>query len=378
MRIGLLTSVGSMLDAFFPEIVREWEASGHTVLTAAGDRAKILPGTIVEGLTRRPAISARRAQRGLKAWSEEGRLDVVVTNSATASALVRTAGLRVPVVYFCHGLHWNRLRTPQDRLWQTVEHQLLVRTAGVLTLNSDDDAWFRRRMPAHAVHRLIPGVGLDLERYPRTALPAGPLSLAWIGEHSRRKRPWFALDVAAGLKAAGTDATLTMVGVGSLLELTRSDVRRRGLEDVVHVVGWADAAQALAGAHALIHTATWEGLPRVMLEAFAMGRRTYGFDVKGVRDSPGAVLVEEGDVAGMAAAVAEDWASGLLHRELEADAGHLCSKKVAQEILVFLRGAILPGSSLVASRVVSGAGAGSAEGRSAAATESAEGRSAAA
>ncbi len=362
MRIGLLTSVGPMLDAFFPEILREWEASGHTVLTAAGDRAKILPGTVIEGLTRRPSLSARRAQRALKTWSEEGRLDVVVTNSATASALVRTAGLRIPVVYFCHGLHWNRLRTPQDHLWQTVEHQLLVRTAGVLTLNSDDDAWFRRRMPAHAVHRLLPGVGLDLERYPRTALPAGPLSLAWIGEHSRRKRPWFALDVAAELRATGTEATLTMVGVGGLLERTRSEVRRRRLEDVVQVVGWADAAQALAGAHALIHTATWEGLPRVMLEAFAMGRRAYAFDVKGVRDAPGATLVEDEDVAGMAEAVAGDWASGLLHRPMEADAGHLCSRRVAQEILVFLRGAIVP----VSSRATVPA-AESAEGRSAAA-----------
>ncbi|SMY11384.1 glycosyltransferase [Brevibacterium jeotgali] len=362
MRIGLLTSVGPMLDAFFPEIVQEWEAAGHTVLTAAGDGAKVLSGTVIEGLTRRPAISARRAQRALRAWSEEGRLDVVVTNSATASALVRTAGLRMPVVYFCHGLHWNRLRTPQDHLWQTVEHQLLARTAGVLTLNSDDEAWFRRRMPTHAVHRLRPGVGLDLEQYPRTALPAGPLSLAWIGEHSRRKRPWLAVDVAAGLRAAGTDATLTLVGVGSLLERTRSEVRRRGLEDIVHVVGWADAAQTLAGAHALIHTAAWEGLPRVMLEAFAMGRRTYAFDVKGVRDSPDAILLEDEDVAGMADAVAGDWASGLLHRPVEADAGHLCSKEVAQEILVFLRGAIVP-----VSAGATEAAAGSDEGRAEAA-----------
>lgn len=375
MRIGLLTSVGPMLDAFFPEIVREWEASGHTVLTAAGDPAKILPGTLIEGLTRRPALSARRAQRALKAWSEEGRLDVVVTNSATASALVRTAGLRIPVVYFCHGLHWNRMRTPQDHLWQTVEHQLLARTAGVLTLNSDDDAWFRRRMPAHAVHRLVPGVGLDLERYPRTALPEGPLSLAWIGEHSRRKRPWLAVDVAADLRAAGTDATLTMVGMGSLLERTRSEVRRRGLDDIVRVVGWADAAQALAGAHALIHTAIWEGLPRVMLEAFAMGRRTYAFDVKGVRDSPGAMLVDDEDVAGMADAVAEDWASGLLKRPVEAEAGQLCSKRVAQEILVFLRGSIVPvpaGTTVLAGTTVSEGSTGS-EGLPVSAAGSADG-----
>lgn len=343
MRIGLLTSVGSMLDAFFPEIVREWEASGHTVLTAAGDPARTLPGTVVEGLTRRPAVSARRAQRGLRDWAEDGRLDVVVTNSATASALVRTAGLEAPVVYFCHGLHWNRLRSPQDRLWQTVEHQLLARTAGVLTLNSDDEAWFRSRMPAHTVHRLVAGVGLDLDRYPRTAVPSdGRLRLTWVGEHSRRKRPWLALDLAAALRERGTDAHLTMVGTGALLERTRDEVRRRRLEDRVHVAGWGDVAEALTASHALVHTATWEGLPRVMLEAYAMGRRTYAFDVKGVRDSPEAVLVRDGDVRGLAASVAADWESGRLLRGPESDAAHLCSRAVAREILVFLRGTILP------------------------------------
>lgn len=343
MRIGLLASVGPMLDQFFPEIVREWEAAGHTVCTAAGDPAEKLPGTVIDGLTRRPALSTRRAQRALRAWCEAEALDVVVTNSATASALVRTAGLRVPIVYFCHGLHWNRLRGPQDRVWETVEHQLLARTTGVLTLNSDDEAWFRQRMPAHTVHRLHAGVGLDLGRYPRRPLPPhGVLQLVWIGEHTKRKRPWHALDVVAELEDRGIDARLTMVGDGALLDATRTDVSRRKLERSVRVPGWGDASAELADAHALIHTATWEGLPRVMLEAVAVGRRTYAFDVKGVRDVPYASLLADGDAAGMAAAIASDWESGLLRRPVDSDASGLCSKRVAAEILGFLRGAIVP------------------------------------
>lgn len=343
MRIGLLTSVGPMLDQFFPEIVREWEAAGHTVRTAAGDPAETLPGTVIDGLTRRPALTSRRAQRALRAWSEAEELDVVVTNSATASALVRTVGLRAPIVYFCHGLHWNRLRGPQDRVWETVEHQLLARTTGVLTLNSDDEAWFRQRMPAHTVHRLHAGVGLDLAKYPRRPLPGhGTLQLAWIGEHTKRKRPWHALDVVAELEARGIDVRLTMVGDGALLDATRTDVSRKGLERSVRVPGWGDASAELAGAHALIHTATWEGLPRVMLEAVAVGRRTYAFDVKGVRDVPYARLLDDGDTAGMAAAIAADWESGELRRPVDADASGLCSKGVAAEMLGFLRGVIVP------------------------------------
>jgi glycosyltransferase involved in cell wall biosynthesis len=343
MRIGLLTSVGPMLDQFFPEIVREWEAAGHVVRTAAGTPAVQLPGTLIGGLTRRPALSARRAQRELREWSRAEGLDVVVTNSATASALVRTASLRVPVVYFCHGLHWNRLVTPADRMWEAVERHLLVRTAGVLTLNSDDEAWFRRRMPDHLVHRLHAGVGLDLERYPRRPLPAsGRLRLVWVGEPPERKRPWLAVRVVEELRARGVDAELTMVGKGALEDRTRALVSRRGLEASVRVPGWGDAAQAIAHAHALVHTATWEGLPRVMLEAVAVGRRTYAFDVKGVRDVPYARLIADGDVGALAAAIAGDWRSGALRRQAGQDASGLCSKAVAGQMLGFLRGTIVP------------------------------------
>lgn len=343
MRIGLLTSVGPMLDQFFPEIVREWEKAGHTVRTASGTPAEVLPGTLIGGLTRRPALSTPRAQRELRVWSIEEALDVVVTNSATASALVRTAGLRAPVVYFCHGLHWNRLATPMDRMWETIEHQLLVRTAGVLTLNSDDEAWFRRRLPDHAVRRLHAGVGLDLDAYPRRPLPtSGRLRLAWVGEHIKRKRPWLAVDVMDALRDLGVDAELTMAGMGALEDQTRTLVSRRGLEDSIHVPGWADAAAVLAGSHALLHTAAWEGLPRVMLEAVAVGRRTYAFDVKGVRDVPYAQLVADRDVRGLAATIAREWRSGTLRSEAAQDASGLCSRAVAAEMLAFLRGTIVP------------------------------------
>ncbi|WP_029089324.1 glycosyltransferase [Brevibacterium album] len=341
MRIGLLASTGGMLDAFFPEIAAAWEEAGHTVHTAAGDACAQMPGAVIGGLTRRPGLSSGRACRELRAWCGEQRLDVVVTSSATASALVRLSRLPAPVVYFCHGLHWNRLRTPQDHVWQLVEHQLLVRTAAVITINSDDEVWFRHRMPAHTVRRIRAGVGLDLRRYPRAPLPAGPLSLVWIGEHSSRKRPDQALETVRRLEAAGVDCELTMIGRGDLLERTRAQVRARGLSRSVHVAGWGDSAQALAGAHALVHTARWEGLPRVVLEAFAVGRPTYAFDVKGVRDAPGTVLVPDADAGALASAIRTDWESGLLHRALDDDPGFLGSEAVAAEILTFLAGSVV-------------------------------------
>jgi|GEM_PF-6257580 len=144
------------------------------------------------------------------------------------------------------------------------------------------------------------------------------------------------------LRDRGVDAELTMAGKGALADRTRTHVAQRGLDDRIRVPGWADVAAELADAHALLHTATWEGLPRVMLEAVAVGRRTYAFDVKGVRDVPYAQLVADEDVPGLAALIAREWQSGALRRTAQQDASGLCSRAVAAEMLAFLRGTIVP------------------------------------
>jgi hypothetical protein len=56
----------------------------------------------------------------------------------------------------------------------------------------------------------------------------------------------------------------------------------------------------IASSHALLHTAEWEGLPRILLEGMVMGRPAFAYDVKGVRDVPHARLAarpEPGELA---------------------------------------------------------------------------------
>ena len=64
------------------------------------------------------------------------------------------------------------------------------------------------------------------------------------------------------------------------------------------------------GPHALLHTSEREGLPRVQLEAAAIGRPSFGYDIRGVRDAPGATAVgRAGDTDVLARAVAAWWRS---------------------------------------------------------------------
>ncbi len=330
MRIGLLSSVGVTLDAFFPEIVREWRNAGHTVALLSGPPAP-MGGDVEPTITRNPRPRNVRAPQRLRAWARLHDLDVVLTNTATASMLARVIEMPCPVIYFCHGLHWNSadLRSSHFRL---AERIFLRRTQGVIAINSDDEQWFK----SHAdvpVRRLRAGVGLDLANFPRAPIPDGSLTLCWIGELSHRKRPLDAVAVAAELKRLGVDFQLTIAGDGPLTSEVRRLTRLMDVEDCVQLVGHQPARLVLEASQAVLHTARWEGLPRVLLEAAAVGRPIIAYDVKGVRDVPDAFLSEDGNVAAMSTLVAALVSSGELSTWVPPVAEELSFEKPAAELL---------------------------------------------
>lgn len=345
LRLGLLTSSGFTLDAFFPEIVEAWRTDGIEVFPAAGSPTEIDGGTVIGALTRRPSPQGLRAVGNLRTWAGAHGLQVILTNTATASALVRLTPTRTPVVYFCHGLHWNGTG-PQTWAPKLAESVLLPRTAGVVCINSDDEQWFARHAPRTPRLRLIHGVGLDTDRFRRTPRPRrdGPLDLVWIGEYTERKNPHALLALARELVAADVDFRIHLLGDGPLWsEITEAAA---DLGDRFDFVGPADPVGYLTECDAVVHTARWEGLPRVLLEAAAVGRPMIAYDVKGVRDIPGATLVPEGDVAALATAVA-----GV--RSLEPDLpapellnfGH-CADAVADFAGAIADGSMVPGTAM--------------------------------
>jgi len=314
MRIGLLSSIPVTLDAFFPSWVERWRAEGHHVAPASGPgeggaAAGIEGSVVIRGITRDPSLINGTAHRRLRAWARHERLDVILTNTATASAIVRTARTGVPVVYFCHGLHVTDHPRRRDRAFLAVERSLLRSTAGVVVLSGADEDWFAARArPGTPVLRLPAGVGLDLARFASVHMPpAGDgLRLVWIGEMVRNKRPLDALAVVANLRGLGVDVTLTMLGEGPLVQRVRSATSAG-----VDVVGRQDPVSAIAASHALLHTSEREGLPRVQLEAAAIGRPSFGYDIRGVRDAPGATAVgSTGDTDTLARGIAYWWRAG--------------------------------------------------------------------
>ena len=311
MRIALLSSLGITLDSFFPEIVDEWNRMGSSVVSAASTMSRVGEFTELPAVTRQPSLRNLRAPSEIRAWLRRTEADVLLTNTATASALARLGSLPVPVVYFCHGLHWNEGTSAPDRMWQFVESSLARKTSGVISINSDDESWFRKRLGAKQVLRLMLGVGVPLTSYRPAVMPQGAATtLLWVGEFSPRKQPLQAVEVISAIRATGADVRLVMLGDGYLYEDVRRHVAEARLTEYISMPGRGDFVGYMTECHALLHTAQWEGLPRVMLEAHAMGRRSYAYDVKGVRDVPNATLVAQLQPELLAGALSRDILSG--------------------------------------------------------------------
>src|SRR5450631_952104 len=306
MHIGLLTSIGSTLDAFLLEIADDLRDRGHEVSLAAGTPTKEAPSTTLPGITRKPSLANLHAHRDLSEWVRTNRIEVIVSSTATASALARLTIRKCPVIYFCHGLHWENNSGTSSLGWKTIEKVLLDNTHGVITLNNDDESWFTHKAPQIPQLRLRYGVGVDTERYPRIDPPVSdPTELIWIGELSERKNPLSAIQVASALKRLGCDFHLSIAGDGPLRDQTVAAIASSGLDDFVTYVGHTAAQPFMAQSHALIHTARWEGLPRVFLEALSTGRQIFSYDAKGTRDLPDVRLSPFADTEHMARGIAQ-------------------------------------------------------------------------
>lgn len=339
MRIGILANIGEHLDCFYPSIVDHLRSEGHSVFPACGSATRNLSSETLRAVTRNPSLRSILAFSELPRWAARHRLDVVLTNTATPSALARLAPRMPPVVYFAHGLHWADEREWKSAHWRVAERLLLPRTAGVICLNSEDEQWLRRRAKLVPVKRLGNGVGVEIERFPRSPNRVQPngLKLVWIGEFSERKDPHSAIDVFKELSRQ-VPVELRMLGQGPLRESCIARVSSETLGGTIAFPGKVPVEEHLRWSNLLLHTSYWEGLPRVTLEAASVGRPTMAFPAKGLRERPEVHLAAERSPSSLAQSILE-WYRQNVSSTYNGDfspRSNLSTANAAQEIAVFL------------------------------------------
>jgi len=149
-------------------------------------------------------------------------------------------------------------------------------------------------------------------RFARQSPPPVPLArrIVFVGRLHAVKAPLLLLDAVARVVGNGEACELVMVGDGPLREAVEARIRTSGLGEHVSLVGWAGSDEVrrhLAEARALVLPSWAEGLPLVLMEAFAMHRPAICTAVGGVAELVEAGLsgwlVAPGSVDELAAAI---------------------------------------------------------------------------
>ena len=180
------------------------------------------------------------------------------------------------------------------QLLQTVTEQLYRRSFAALPVvffqNEDDrDLFLERRLVRVDQARLLPGSGIELERFAPAAMPAPekPPTFLMIARLLRDKGVVEFVDAARRVKARHPHARFQLLGaVGSE---NRSAIGRETLnawvaEGVVEYLGTTtDVRPAIAAASCVVLPSYREGAPRTLIEAASISRPVIATDVPGCR-----------------------------------------------------------------------------------------------
>jgi glycosyltransferase involved in cell wall biosynthesis len=145
-----------------------------------------------------------------------------------------------------------------------------------------------------------------------TVSPPDRKRLLIVGRISAEKGHLIVLDALRLLKARHIDVDLVIAGDGPLRAEVERMISGAGLGDRVSITGWVSSAEVgelLRTSRALVLPSFAEGLPVVLMEAFAMGRPVVASWVAGipelVKDGSSGWLVPPGDVERLADAIAD-------------------------------------------------------------------------
>ena len=202
------------------------------------------------------------------------------TNSATVAMLAGEIG-SLPYSFTVHGP--EEFDAPHAHSL----HEKVARAAFTVAISSFGRSQLCRWADLadwpklHVVH-----CGIEPWRFPTPGpLPAGPPRLVAIGRQAEQKG--FPLQVEAMALAAphAPDLHLTLIGEGPFRPMLEAQIAHAGLQNQITLTGWLDEAAVrdnLAQSHALILPSFAEGLPMVVMEAFAAARPVIASAIMGV------------------------------------------------------------------------------------------------
>ncbi len=315
----------AVLHSFMATPFKSWHPWGYAQALSA-DRSLRWDAYLATPFA---AFSAARAMRAIMRRTD---VDVVHANwLLPAAPIVRSAlrGSDKPMIVSCHG---SGVFLAQKRSWASSAARWGLRRSGAVTACSRDLTRRVAALGAGPEPQWVP-YGVDLENFrpagaedrrrrrrelaERLGLqPDAPWILA-VGRLVYKKGFEYLVRSMADVRARVPDAQLVVAGDGPLRPQLAAAAAETGVTDAVHLVGAVAHADlpALYSAADIVAVPSVhgpggnvDGLPNVFLEGLASGTAVVASRIAGIpdigRDGETVVLVGEGDIPGLADAIA--------------------------------------------------------------------------
>jgi glycosyltransferase involved in cell wall biosynthesis len=252
-------------------------------------------------------------------WAVLGRVDAVWLNGPSPVALAM-AGLalarrrRVVLGVRQDTLEYARRRHPGNRAAMLAFRLMeaswrgLARRLPVTAVGPEIAARYAGSRRVHELSVSFVSEG-DIAEPGGTRADGGPLRVLSVGRLETEKNPLLLADVLAELVGGGGEWRLLVAGEGELEPALRARLAELGVADHAELLGYVPLGPALfdlyRSAGVFLHVSWTEGLPQVLLEAFAARLPVVATEVGGVGPVArgAALLVAPGDARAAAGAV---------------------------------------------------------------------------
>lgn len=200
------------------------------------------------------------------------------------------ASLDIPAIPNVSGLGTAFIRP--GLLQQIVTHlyRFAFRRAPYVFFQNQEDCqlFLQGRMVKLEQARVLPGSGVDLDRFRPAALADGPPVFLFIGRLLRDKGVIEFVEAARRLRASFPEFRFQLLGPideENRTSILGSELRQWEKEGIIEYLGASDDVRPfIAAATAVVLPSYREGLPRSLLEAGAMARPLIATNVPGCRD----------------------------------------------------------------------------------------------
>jgi glycosyltransferase involved in cell wall biosynthesis len=245
---------------------------------------------------------------------------IVHTHSSKAGILGRwaakAAGVKI-IIHSIHGFPFNDFQPFFKKYTYIVLEKITAKITShfIAVSSSNIEEGIKRKIFNHDRTTLIrSGINISQFKNPKTekeetrrnlGIPVDSPVVLMVSCLKPQKAPLDFVKSCSVIKKEIKNAVFVLAGDGELRQEFENEIKKHGLEDSFHLLGWRrDISEIINAADVLVLTSRWEGLPRVIPQAMAASVPVVVTRVNGspeaVKEGENGFLLTPGDINGIA------------------------------------------------------------------------------